>query len=128
MSRLEWIRIIRKLGYKPKGKPSLVCPMLKHGRCSVHDIRPTICRLFGLMDDPRMRCPFGCVPDRLMSTEEGYVWLEAVEALSEQVFPGNEATAFSHGITQADIPQYIADAQAKGLVQYDKHFPRPFDT
>ncbi len=59
-----------------------------------------------------------------MSLEEGNTWLAAVEALSDQVFPGSEATAFSHGIAHKDIRSYIADAKAKGLVRYNPIYPR----
>jgi hypothetical protein len=37
------------------------CPALKDGRCSVYDVRPTLCRLWGVVED--MPCPWGCVPD-----------------------------------------------------------------
>lgn len=41
------------------------CPALRQtfgaGRCSVHPIRPTICRLWGTTES--MPCPHGCVPD-----------------------------------------------------------------
>lgn len=37
------------------------CPALIDGQCTVYDVRPTICRLWGAVDD--MPCPFGCVPD-----------------------------------------------------------------
>lgn len=36
------------------------CPALVNGRCSVYEVRPTICRLWGSVE--RMRCPWGCVP------------------------------------------------------------------
>ena len=91
MSRIEWLRITRHLGYKPKGKPSLVCPMLKHGRCSVHPIRPLVCRLYGLMDEARMHCPWGCQPSRWLTEEEGYALLERAEAITQAVFPQSAA-------------------------------------
>lgn len=37
------------------------CPALVDGRCSVYEVRPTICRLWGAAD--KMPCPHGCVPD-----------------------------------------------------------------
>jgi len=39
-----------------------VCPLLVEGRCSVYALRPAICRGFGSVAEPRMACPFGCVP------------------------------------------------------------------
>ena len=43
--------------------PGLVCPMLSDdGRCTVYAVRPAICRGFGAVDHPLMRCPHGCQP------------------------------------------------------------------
>lgn len=44
-----------------------VCPFLDLAngdlpRCSVHSVRPLICRLWGSVDNERMRCPHGCLP------------------------------------------------------------------
>lgn len=37
------------------------CPALTEGRCTVHEVRPMICRLWGT--DETMPCPHGCVPE-----------------------------------------------------------------
>jgi Fe-S-cluster containining protein len=75
MSRAEWTRIIERLGYAPKGNPSLVCPMLckASGKCSVYDIRPLICRLWGMVK--AMPCPWGCNPSRWVSDKEAAAML-----------------------------------------------------
>ena len=114
MTRLEWVRIQRKLGYRPKGKPSLVCPMLKHGACSVHAIRPTICRLFGAMLDGRMICHYGCEPTHWLTSEAGHAWLRQVEALSRTVYPHDDATAQAHGLRPEQIAGAIQSAIAQG--------------
>jgi uncharacterized protein len=82
MSKPEWERIIRRLGHAPRGDTSLVCPMLDRasGRCTVHDIRPTICRIWGVVRS--MPCPFGCVPSRWLSDEEGHAILAEVERVA----------------------------------------------
>lgn len=50
------------------------CSMMDNGRCAVYDIRPMICRLWGLSED--MPCPYGCVPEGgLLPVEEGYAFL-----------------------------------------------------
>jgi Fe-S-cluster containining protein len=36
------------------------CPALVDGRCSVYDVRPTVCRLWGAVGE--MPCPYGCEP------------------------------------------------------------------
>lgn len=47
------------------------CSMLTDDRrCSVYDIRPMICRLWGLLNS--MRCPYGCIPEGgLLDDAEG---------------------------------------------------------
>ena len=45
------------------------CPLLTEDNlCSVHDVRPFICRLFGVVQG--MSCPEGCKPDRYLSDTE----------------------------------------------------------
>jgi len=36
------------------------CPALQDGRCSVYELRPTICRAWGASED--LPCPHGCRP------------------------------------------------------------------
>jgi Fe-S-cluster containining protein len=72
MSFVEWERIKKKVGYEPR-PTSIDCPLLRSGLCSVYPIRPMICRLWGIIET--MPCPWGCVPERVLSTREGYVFL-----------------------------------------------------
>lgn len=46
------------------------CPALRDGRCAVHDVRPTICRLWGATES--MRCPFGCTPDDALAQADSH--------------------------------------------------------
>lgn len=51
------------------GEP--VCNQLTDdGRCSIHDRRPLICRLYGLVDNPMMKCDHGCEPEYWLSDEK----------------------------------------------------------
>jgi hypothetical protein len=43
------------------------CPALQDGRCTVHDVRPTICRLWGATRS--MPCPHGCTPDDALTQQ-----------------------------------------------------------
>ena len=124
MTRLEWVRITRKLGYKPKGKHSCVCPMLKQGGCSVHAIRPTVCRLYGLLDMPLMRCPWGCTPERWLTEQEGYAWLAMAETVSQQIYPHAAPAAQAQGIPIEGVAAYIDRAKAAGKVYLPCH-PTP---
>ena len=81
MSCLEWERICERLGCEPKGDwTTLNCPMLKDGRCSVYDIRPTICRLFGVVKG-KLLCPHGCRSERLLTDAEAQMLIGKVERL-----------------------------------------------
>lgn len=61
IGRLEWERIVERLGFAPVGNPDTMdCPLLEDGACTVYDIRPLICRLWG--STKRMRCSHGCEP------------------------------------------------------------------
>lgn len=53
------------------------CVFLQRGRCQVYNARPMICRLWGAVDHPQMRCPFGCEPDRWLTDDEGRALLDA---------------------------------------------------
>ena len=54
------------------------CPLLADdGSCSAYDVRPLVCRLFGVV--PEMACTTpGCRPPRRLSTVEGLALLLAV--------------------------------------------------
>jgi len=55
------------------------CPLLKNRRCTVYEVRPLICRLWGLTPD--MACPHGCVPERWMSEPEARILLRLAATL-----------------------------------------------
>lgn len=64
VNSFEWER----MGRPQWNKASLKCPVLVEKRCSVYEVRPLICRLWGLVDE--MPCPWGCKADRKMSEAE----------------------------------------------------------
>ncbi len=65
-SKSEWARIeeIRK-------QTNIHCPYIEDGGCSIHAVRPFMCRLFGAVEN--LRCPKGCGPEKLLSAGEGRV-------------------------------------------------------
>jgi Fe-S-cluster containining protein len=79
MSTRERVRIEQKAGRAVEYVPaSGACSMLDaHGRCSVYELRPMICRLWGMTE--AMRCPHGCVP------EGGFVDQRRAKALYDEV-------------------------------------------
>lgn len=47
----------------------LKCPLLSSdNKCTIYDIRPLICRVFGLTK--KLACPFGCMPDEWLKDSE----------------------------------------------------------
>ena len=47
------------------------CGALKNNRCTIHSVRPAICRLYGSAEG--LECPFGCEPKKpKLSKQEAY--------------------------------------------------------
>lgn len=55
---------------------SIRCPYFKDKRCTVYEVRPAICRLWGVTD--AMPCLFGCKPDRMLTRDEANAILDSV--------------------------------------------------
>jgi hypothetical protein len=49
---------------------SITCPYAVGGRCEIYEERPLLCRLFGAVDDVRLKCPHGCGPEKKLSVAE----------------------------------------------------------
>jgi uncharacterized protein len=70
------VKAIEDRAGKPFGPRSDgYCSMLDGGRCTVYEDRPLMCRLWGLVE--KMKCPWGCVPERWVSNSESRVLLAA---------------------------------------------------
>jgi Fe-S-cluster containining protein len=81
------------------------CSMLEDGRCVAYDVRPMICRLWGVTED--MKCPYGCVPEGgHLSVEEGLAFL--AEAMAIAGWP-----AGAERFAKDEIKQLVADPQAR---------------
>jgi Fe-S-cluster containining protein len=87
MSEAEWQRIREAVGGKlPKMAEDLTCPLLVNGRCSVYDLRPIVCRLFGAVK--RMKCQHGCKPSKWPTEAQEHGWMKAVLELSDGAVDG----------------------------------------
>jgi Fe-S-cluster containining protein len=78
------VRRLIASGHKPR------CPALGPlNTCTVYDVRPFICRAFGLVLNRRtgegLMCEHGCVPDATIDPQEFYRIMLAIEKLSEAV-------------------------------------------
>jgi hypothetical protein len=72
LSEVEYKRMVAHVGHTFRMDRSIHCPLLDlvSGKCTCHPVRPLICRAFGSVDDPLLRCPHGCTPSRWMSNKE----------------------------------------------------------
>jgi len=50
---------VMRLGTKLKRPELVTCPFAREGRCTIHEHRPILCRLYGAVDDPRVLCSYG---------------------------------------------------------------------
>jgi uncharacterized protein len=84
--------------------PKVRCSALTMlGRCSVYEIRPAICRLWGMTR--ALQCTYGCVPEGgYMSEHDAYEWLaEVAEAAGEMT----EAARFRRVAALPDLEQRV---------------------
>ena len=94
VSKLELKRIVARTGIKPemlktsfrlkqlKKTGCLDCPLLdSQNKCSVYDIRPAICRVYGASDHVRLQCPHGLKPEKPLTVEETNSLMDRVMAL-----------------------------------------------
>ena len=95
MTPLEWKRIIDRTGdHKLKEKMSALiesafsggkahCPLLDPltHKCTVYDIRPAICVLYGSGTGEHLVCPHGRKPEKPLNPEESSVFMAQVDRL-----------------------------------------------
>ena len=82
LTKPELDRIKAKQGGPvPPPREDLSCPLLSiMGHCTVYDVRPAICRLYGLLRS--LSCPHGCVPERWMDDTDAHIVLERLRRLT----------------------------------------------
>jgi Fe-S-cluster containining protein len=81
MTPAEWRRITEASGSEPGITKDLTCSLLtKDGKCSVYEVRPAICRLWAVEES--MLCPWGCIPDRVLTYEQGHQFLTKINKVA----------------------------------------------
>ena len=60
-----------------------VCPMLKDKRCSIHDLRPLICRIYGVAEG--LACEFGCKSEGMITRKEVDLLIDELEQINKEV-------------------------------------------
>ena len=82
LSRERSLRVLLEALNGKANVEELFCPYLVDHRCSIHSVRPMVCRLWGSIE--RLPCPHGCEPKGgLLTSQEGYRlmdWSERVPA------------------------------------------------
>lgn len=85
-SKSERSRARARIGTDPFTNPkaiiagkSMECRALKNGRCSIHNIRPAICRLYGVAEG--LKCTFGCTPKKHLNDTIANMVIRSVESL-----------------------------------------------
>jgi Fe-S-cluster containining protein len=97
LSVLERERIWSLHGVRPPG-PDHACGYLDDvGRCSIYALRPLVCRIWGVLDVPGMRCEYGCKPERYLSPAEGHALMQEVVAIG-----GGRAAATTLGTREVE--------------------------
>jgi uncharacterized protein len=93
MSRLEAKRIRRATGIDPMALMNnleqaiqtgcLTCPFVhpETHRCTIYEIRPAVCRIFGASEHRRLTCPHGCRPEKLMTNSETDALMDQIDKL-----------------------------------------------
>lgn len=78
LSKGEYDELTKITGRKPKIIGDR-CNYLDGDRCSVYEDRPSVCRLFGVVDV--MKCPHGCEAEKMLTEAEARGILDEVSAL-----------------------------------------------
>lgn len=83
MTKLEAHRIAARTGQKSVTTDAhLKCSLLgSDGKCSVYDIRPAVCRVFGASESERLVCPHGRKPGNPMTPSETGALMDKVLTL-----------------------------------------------
>lgn len=112
MTGVERQRIHREAGVEIPDRSWLrdgsgLCPALNmFHQCSVYQIRPLICRIWGMTR--RLRCNYGCKPDRMLSEPQAYEFI----ARAMEICGDHEGAATARLATLPENQQELARAWA----------------
>lgn len=88
MSKAEYDHLTKISGEEPKFGPT-GCNYLKDGKCKHYDDRPLICRLWGVTDDPLLKCEFCDAPKKLSKGEALTLLTKVRKLFNEEGFVDN---------------------------------------
>lgn len=108
MTAAEYDRLARAAGRRARTNDEGRCPYLTaDGQCSGYRARPLVCRLWGAIDHPQMRCPHGCRPPQLLSDREGLALIARMKVAAESVRPGGGRHEFIQAPDTSDLQHLI---------------------
>jgi Fe-S-cluster containining protein len=85
-------------------------------RCSVYDVRPLICRVWGVVK--RMSCMHGCIPTRWLSDHEFTAIAKTIERLGGPILVSDVDALLDRGDTFLDLPTgRVSEAEAEALAE-----------
>jgi hypothetical protein len=87
MSVRERARIVERARKPVTCDAHASCSMLAERRCGVYEIRPMVCRLWGVVRS--MPCPYGCRPEGgFLSDADGLRFLSEADRIGGAAGPG----------------------------------------
>lgn len=78
-AKAEWQNITNWLkahGRRERYAQGLDCPYIRENKCSIYEVRPIICRLFGVTE--KLACPCGRGPAKMLSDDKARELIHAV--------------------------------------------------
>jgi len=57
---------------------TMPCPYYKNGECSIYEVRPLVCRLYGVTDSPNLTCVKGYTIDYPLSEAQALKYRDEV--------------------------------------------------
>jgi hypothetical protein len=79
------------------------CPYLKENSCSIYPVRPFMCRTFGVVEHPLLRCP-NCKTKRLLNIRQ-------MDYLYKQIYKGEEKRIQKHA---AKVNEFLKEQYGEG--------------
>lgn len=86
-TKLEGNQMAGFSGKQPFITDNVVCGYLSEGKCSIYEVRPAICRLFGVTE--KLPCEFGCTPDKILLEVQSMQILSEIDKLGDGIMHSN---------------------------------------